>query len=618
MNLDKTRYLTFLATLLLFLPGVINAQAQIYISKNADFSTSDRAFESTDTLHIMVRADNLFAGDLDKNDLVLRSEFGPDALETTFVNNMDGTYTKAMALASLNPSQQTWVLKLRLKDENDREIRASVGIAVGTDAAPNTIDLFEMTGFIDQTGPDALVLQKQPILYGDALQVRDENNQSIATADLAVLQFITARGAIDATGNFIADWIRQRSFYANKIEMTGTLESYSNNTLTIAGQTFIIDKNTTVLDTGGRQPIPLSSLIIGQVVEVQADVVNDQQIATQIARDELFDDVVKVRGVISALTGPTLTILGQTFVVTPNTFFAVFLKNNAGLAPQDSLEFPVNILADRQPDGTLLTISGIEGLENNQMHVEGRVDSINVDVLQVDGMYLRLDDATQYVDEHNNAILSQNIAHGQLVTVLAVKEGDDMPRVTEVGRMSVAAIEGHLNLFEPNGSVQIGNVTFDLAPDWMLISNTNTLTFDIIPFVNKYVRARIKTVRGVQTVDEIRLFESDHPYITSTTLPDEQPTTTQLLPNYPNPFNPTTTISFAINGHTPGTVTLTVYNVLGQEIKQLLHGHYTPGTYSVSWDATDQAGQGVASGMYFYRLQVTNQPTQTRSMTLLR
>ncbi|MCZ6775576.1 MAG: T9SS type A sorting domain-containing protein, partial [Ignavibacteria bacterium] len=67
--------------------------------------------------------------------------------------------------------------------------------------------------------------------------------------------------------------------------------------------------------------------------------------------------------------------------------------------------------------------------------------------------------------------------------------------------------------------------------------------------------------------------------------------------NYPNPFNPTTTLSYQIPQ--AGNVTLKVYDVLGREVVTLVDEHQVQGRYAVKLD-----GRNMASGVYFYRLQV--------------
>jgi hypothetical protein len=75
-----------------------------------------------------------------------------------------------------------------------------------------------------------------------------------------------------------------------------------------------------------------------------------------------------------------------------------------------------------------------------------------------------------------------------------------------------------------------------------------------------------------------------------------------LHQNYPNPFNPSTRITFSMP--VAGWATLTVFNMLGQEVRTVWSGPAAAGINSLTWNAVDGAGRNVASGLYFYRLTV--------------
>jgi hypothetical protein len=95
--------------------------------------------------------------------------------------------------------------------------------------------------------------------------------------------------------------------------------------------------------------------------------------------------------------------------------------------------------------------------------------------------------------------------------------------------------------------------------------------------------------------------------------PTEQPAQiqTNLGQNYPNPFNPTTTIGFTLAE--PSNVTLSVFNARGQLVERLMEGEQMDvGPHTVPFDAN-----GLASGVYFYRLQ-TGEFTQMKKMVLLK
>ena len=78
----------------------------------------------------------------------------------------------------------------------------------------------------------------------------------------------------------------------------------------------------------------------------------------------------------------------------------------------------------------------------------------------------------------------------------------------------------------------------------------------------------------------------------------------QLLQNFPNPFNPQTTIQYTLSE--PARVELAVFNILGQHVITLVRDHQDQGTYFATWDALDRTGQRVVSGVYFYKLIVEN------------
>ncbi|NOX36420.1 MAG: T9SS type A sorting domain-containing protein [Calditrichaeota bacterium] len=88
-----------------------------------------------------------------------------------------------------------------------------------------------------------------------------------------------------------------------------------------------------------------------------------------------------------------------------------------------------------------------------------------------------------------------------------------------------------------------------------------------------------------------------------------------LLPNYPNPFNPGTTIRY----HLPraSRVKLQVYNPLGQVVRTLVEGQQPAGRYTVQWDGRDASGRQLPAGVYFYRLKA-GQFEQVRKMVLVR
>jgi hypothetical protein len=93
------------------------------------------------------------------------------------------------------------------------------------------------------------------------------------------------------------------------------------------------------------------------------------------------------------------------------------------------------------------------------------------------------------------------------------------------------------------------------------------------------------------------------------------PSVFELSQNYPNPFNPLTVIRYSLSRRSP--VEITVFNLLGQEVKTLENSLQSAGVYETTWDGTNRTGEKVASGIYFYRIKAGDN-VQTRKMLLLK
>ena len=103
-------------------------------------------------------------------------------------------------------------------------------------------------------------------------------------------------------------------------------------------------------------------------------------------------------------------------------------------------------------------------------------------------------------------------------------------------------------------------------------------------------------------------------------LPKRLPTQTQLLANYPNPFNPETWIPFKLAQDS--TVTARIYDVTGKQIRIIELGHVAAGNYvevnkAIYWDGKTEDGEQVSSGTYFYQIEAGDY-TETRKMVILK
>ena len=103
-------------------------------------------------------------------------------------------------------------------------------------------------------------------------------------------------------------------------------------------------------------------------------------------------------------------------------------------------------------------------------------------------------------------------------------------------------------------------------------------------------------------------------------LPERLPTRTQLLDNYPNPFNPETWLPFKLAQDL--TVIAKIYDVAGNQIRMIELGYVTAGNYvesskAIYWDGKTETGEQVSSGTYFYQIEAGDY-TETRKMVILK
>ena len=126
---------------------------------------------------------------------------------------------------------------------------------------------------------------------------------------------------------------------------------------------------------------------------------------------------------------------------------------------------------------------------------------------------------------------------------------------------------------------------------------------DMDETMTEYVQRMVKPYVNIQPQTRIVASETTAPF------------TVHLQENYPNPFNPKTTITYAVNK--AEHVTLQVYDLSGRIVRTLVSGPQASGEHQIQWDATNDYGQSVAGGVYLYRLNAGDR-IETRKMMLLR
>lgn len=149
------------------------------------------------------------------------------------------------------------------------------------------------------------------------------------------------------------------------------------------------------------------------------------------------------------------------------------------------------------------------------------------------------------------------------------------------------ATDGHIDTFSPQVQYIGRLLIVDLDQDGQLPPTGTTI--------------RITTFKPPSKSD-VYTFT---PIFTSVAAQSEQtPETFALYQNYPNPFNPTTSIRYDLPQRS--RVTLSIFNILGQEVARLVDDVQAAGKHTVRWDATSRSGVPVSSGVYFYEIKTTD------------
>lgn len=203
--------------------------------------------------------------------------------------------------------------------------------------------------------------------------------------------------------------------------------------------------------------------------------------------------------------------------------------------------------------------------------------------------------------------------------------------IVKLGRLLDNSLKLHVGVTESEmqvawqGQTQLDFVVRDMVPDANgtdidLVTNDN-LSIDVTSALNpSWVNEHLEIVAFIQDPTSKIVYQAikcklDELAPLSNNDLSESIKPVKLYSNYPNPFNPTTNIKFAIDQ--ASNVTLDIYNQKGQKVNTLVNGMREKGNHNVVWNGKDANGNQVSSGIYYYQLRSNNQ-TVTKKMVLMK
>ncbi|MBN1326588.1 MAG: T9SS type A sorting domain-containing protein, partial [Candidatus Cloacimonetes bacterium] len=268
---------------------------------------------------------------------------------------------------------------------------------------------------------------------------------------------------------------------------------------------------------------------------------------------------------------------------------SIFLNNQFPLYPDQSL-----IVKMHHSDGTLSTsTTPATSLQLNQwQHVAVSYDGIDQVRIFVDGLQMMFNQPTAPSGnlEDNS---QENIFIGNLAAMNKAFDGIiDEVRIWNFF-MDQTQIQQNMNSY-------LHGWESGLMHYWQVNEGNGDTIFDLAGSNNAEIHD-LNWCAGIE-LDPVEISTCEIPAFNF------------ILKNYPNPFNPTTTISF--NLATETNVSVDIYNVKGQKVKTLVNERMPEGQHEVIWDGLNQDNNSVSSGVYLYEVKIENQKFLNRMILI--
>lgn len=480
----------------------------------------------------------------------------------------------------------------------------------------------EVSGAIESIGVNSIVVLQREFLVTDSTVILGDDDNPIDFSVLRVGDVAEVRGEVQLDSSLLATRIKLEDLFIDEVGLVGTIESLGPDSLVVSGVTFFVTASTLIQDLN-EQSIALSALSVGSFVEVEADIqASGQFVAVKIEEEDRIGDEVSVTGIIEELASGSLTVLSQTFGVTENTVVFDRDLNITSLAAL-FLGQTVEVRGDLLPDGTLVAIRiRIEDSQSSQTEVTGPVDFVGQTSVRIIGVTFDVDANTEILDVKNQPIPLTDLKVGQIVEVEAQSASGGDPLASRIKVENVLLLSAVIDEIAFNG-IQMAGVEVLVDARTLILGTLNRFIT-----VDSLIQGQFIQIRGLRnggnTVFATKVRFLGQGVITSVGDEPEPvgqvPEDFALLRNFPNPFNPATTIRFRVPGK-PGEqlqTTVSIYNLLGQTVRTLVNSRLAAGvTHARVWDGRDDRGATVGTGVYIYRLKA-GEFSQTRQMALIK
>ena len=293
------------------------------------------------------------------------------------------------------------LLAMRIKQEDDH----------------NGGDEIEFTATIDTIFNDTVVVGGIAFITDANTVILDNNRLPITFADLQIGMLVEIRGIRQADGSVLATNIKVEDFFNDEVEVKSVIDSLGVDWLAVAGHIFFVDDSTVVLDNA-NQPITFADLMVGQIVEVRADLRPDGTLLATRIHIEDGNNELEMLGVIDSLDTNSLHVAGVKFLTDANTLVLDHAGNTINFSDL-TVGLLVQIKAFRQPDSSLLAVRIKIEDSPGFSKISGTIGTVSSNQVIVSQFDFQITANTVILDEKFRPVSIADLAANQAVTLWA-------------------------------------------------------------------------------------------------------------------------------------------------------------------------------------------------------
>jgi len=476
------------------------------------------------------------------------------------------------------PDSSLLAIEIKLEDRNENEI--------------------EFTGTIEAIDTSSLIVSGIPVNVNDETEILDDDNNPINFDELMVGMFVEVKALLMPDSTLLAVRIKIEDENEQQIQITAPIDTIFSSNIIVGGITFETDSNTVILDDDNNS-ISFEELEIGMIVEVKGRLLlSGNYYAIRIKVEDLWHSSTDISGTLNSIVPGNGRIANNEFTITSNTLLLDEFGNTV-----DESYLTVGMMITVRTKLNELNIEEAVRLKvkhPDEIKLNGIISNISAGSITIGNQIIDLQEFTFITHQNGKQINAEDLREGFIVNSQILS----LPN--QIGKAVSIKITRSPNIIKTTGTVieksdeyivvaqplfQIDISTVILNSEYRLTNYSSINIGDVVTVwadnstaANQLALQIRKENNTVTNIDGVA-----NGLITDYTLSQ----------NFPNPFNPSTTIRFTLPEKT--FVSLKVFNILGEEIAVLVNNNLAEGVYNINFDASH-----LPSGIYLYRIEVNN------------